>query len=446
MTALKRLYLLCVMSCAICASADAQCAAGDIMWVSETVNADVGLGAGAGRCGTNTVAGAACNSSGSPFGIQAAIDCYVNGVTIRILAGSDNYDSNSNSWNNRFDATKTIICNNCNSGGLIPTRIEGWVDTGTPCTSLQQADCPVTLDFDTGTGDGFACVGGGGPCARWHWEGLRITNAAGDGLDVGSGGGPFSVTHMQFDNNGVKGLEGNAKTYGFSYDVLAFDNGDSGWEDSAVSYGAFIETYDNTNEGLEMAGFMTQVERAISYNDDGTQDAPLGVAGPELNIVLFSTLLGATTNSGWNQSTGQAFGAGSFGVIYQRNTRYGMENYSPAGTGRMSQWTYNLTCLNGSGTYNPASPYFAGIRNGNRDDLDEAFFPSGGPGSVGGNNNLSGATGFAAIDYEWPSGVTDDSFCIGATSASCAKISFCGGSLGGYVQGARRIRSGFSLR
>lgn len=437
----RKLYIMPLALLALgllAAKASAQCVAGDIMWVSETVNADVGLAAGAGRCGTNTVAGAACNSSASPFGVQAAVDCYTRGVTIRILAGANDYGSASNSWNNRFDATKAVICNNCNRGGALPVKIEGWVNTGTQCLDLQQASCPVVMDFSTGTGDGWDCQGGGAPCSGWFWRGLRITEAAGHGIDVGGGTGPMGLANMELDNNGAKGWEGNAKTHGFYYDVYVHDNGTTGWDDSPSQYAAFLEAHDNATAGFDMSGFQTFLERSLSYTDAGTQNAPLTAAGSEQNIVLFSTLLGGSTLSGWAQSGGQSYGAGSFGNIYQRNAAFGMANYSSATQGRMSQWSYNMTCLNTSGTYSPAAPYFAGIENGNRDDLDEAFF-------TGGPNNYE-ATGFAPITYEWPGGVTSDDFCIGAASPTCAKVSFCGGSLGGFVGGARRIRKGFTLR
>ena len=58
---------------------EAQCAPGDIIWISSAVNANVGTGVGGGgtgsQCALRTVGGAVYNSTISPFGLQAGFDC-----------------------------------------------------------------------------------------------------------------------------------------------------------------------------------------------------------------------------------------------------------------------------------------------------------------------------------------------------------------------------------
>lgn len=423
------LAVLLLLSSALPAAA--QCVAGDILWVAETVNADVGLAAGAGRCATDTVAGAACNSTGSPFGIQAALDCAVLGVTIRVLAGANNYDSGSTSWNNRFDATKELRVPNTGAA-TNPVRLEGWVDTGTQCNTLQDTDCPVVLDFATGTNDGITVIdslSGRG----WFYQGLRITNAAVDGVDMANAN-PFGAAEMEVDNNGGEGFDCSPCSHNFFFNIYAHDNGVEGMSSGVDSAVNFFEGHDNV-DGFSLSGIQTSLERALLYDNS---DQGLFLSSPEQSQLLFTTIVDSA-DDGYGQSTGPAIFAGSFANIYQNNGGFGMDNYTNITTGRMTAWTFNLTCGNTLGTYDPIAPGEAEILLGNVDGVDEAFFT--------GPPNTYTAVGFDELSMLMPRGTSDFEFCQGCCNQSCNKASSCGGPTpGGFMQGARRLRLGRSLR
>lgn len=154
---------------------DVTCNSGDIAWVSAAVNANVGLGSGAGRCLSNTVAGANYNDPSVPFGIQAALDCACSGSQIRVLGNTGDYGSSTASWNNRFDATKEIRSVNTVSNAV---SFAGWADDTTSCEVNNDAvGCPVLLDFAGGTGIGLSIRN-----QPYFVVGLEIANATTTGL------------------------------------------------------------------------------------------------------------------------------------------------------------------------------------------------------------------------------------------------------------------------
>lgn len=176
---------------------DTTCDANDIAWVSATVNADVGLAAGSGRCATNTVVGANYNDPLVPFGVQAALDCACNDSIIAILGDTGDYGSGTASWNNRFDATKSI-----NQTTINPyIRIYGYATSADPCIDDNNAaGCPVTMNFSGNTDRGWELTGNNG-----YMAGILVENAATTG--VYAVGSTHVLAGMVIRNNGGWGVE-----------------------------------------------------------------------------------------------------------------------------------------------------------------------------------------------------------------------------------------------
>lgn len=206
------------------AAQDTTCNDGDIAWVSSAVNADVGLASGAGRCATNTVAGAEYNNISAPWGIQAAFDCLCQGLTIRILGDTGNYGSATNSWNNRFDATKEVV------PGVLAPQVEviGYADSSTSCeVDNTSAGCPVEINFTGGTDDGFEFTQ-----QEYSVFGLRLTGAADDCLVDSAGDNMFAG--MELDNCDGDGL--HVQTFNSHTFVRGYIHaiGDSSTVDAAI--------------------------------------------------------------------------------------------------------------------------------------------------------------------------------------------------------------------
>ncbi len=106
-----------------------------VYWIKATVDADV--------VGT-------ADDFDDPYGLQAGIDALGDNDEARIVCDTtNNYDSNSNSWNNR-DADKGID-HLYDAASTAKTTISGWVDETTKCTDWGQANCPCMLDWSSGT-------------------------------------------------------------------------------------------------------------------------------------------------------------------------------------------------------------------------------------------------------------------------------------------------------
>ena len=391
----------------------AQCAAGDVLWVSEDVDANVGLGGGAaGTCGSRTVSGAACNDSGMPFGIQAAFDCVRPGAEIRILAGNGNYGSTTNSWNNRVDATKTVFPNISGASNNIIT-IRGYVDTGTPCTSHQQTGCLVTLDFTGGTAIGID------PTTSLNhtgWVGLRITGAAGDCMDV-NWSFQGAMYAMELDNCGGIGLD-DTQNNALSF-VYAHDNATQGAEMGSSNRLVFSEFHDNGGAGIS-PNINSSMERMLTY-DNGTS----GVGGGSLQRVniLYATMA-ANGSDGLNPGASDSAHAGGWGLIATANVDDGMENYANLGGGS-TMTMFQCWFAGGNGDQSlvspafPPGPTFAGIRN-TPDEVTVPVFASATDFTVSGINPCS---------FSYPGGTTILTSCAGA-SPSC-------GGVGLFIQAVR---------
>ena len=199
------LCLLALLSTVPAWAQDTTCDNGDIAWVSSGVNANVGTGLGAGRCTTNTVAGAAYNDPSMPWGIQAALDCACNGLEIRVRGDTGDYGSATSSWNNRFDATKEIR-STFNAIEDTPVNIIGYVNAATSCRTIDaDASCPVEMNFGGGTSVGWRLDAAGHAI-----RGLRVHSAASDGVLVTANGDFNALGESEIDANGAWGVNNNS--------------------------------------------------------------------------------------------------------------------------------------------------------------------------------------------------------------------------------------------
>jgi hypothetical protein len=181
----------CLMAAVGAYGQDVTCNSGDIAWVSSAVNADVGLASGAGRCLSNTVAGAAYNDPTMPWGVQAAFDCSCAGLEIAILGNTGDYGSATASWNNRFDTNKDVRIT-INTGSPVPI-VYGAPTVATSCRhDNSAAGCPVLMDFTGGLTDGFTIS------QSVSMSGLRVTGAPDDCIQVA--GTAVGFAGMELDN------------------------------------------------------------------------------------------------------------------------------------------------------------------------------------------------------------------------------------------------------
>ncbi|MCI0559883.1 MAG: hypothetical protein MN733_15440, partial [Nitrososphaera sp.] len=173
---------------------DTTCNAGDIMWVVETVNANIGT-ANAGAACLATVAGAEYNNIATPFGIQGAADCACAGAIIRVITGVGNYGATTASWNNRDAADKQINFDAIAGTTEFPINVEGWINGTTRGLA--------TLQFERATIAG--ALGFNIQQPRYVLRDIRITQTDTSGIDLGNGTEQtfFSV---EVDNNGSGAL------------------------------------------------------------------------------------------------------------------------------------------------------------------------------------------------------------------------------------------------
>lgn len=180
---------------AIAPAQDTTCNPGDIAWVKETVEADVGHTTGA--------TGAEYNNFAAPFGIQRVYDQSCAGLDVRFLCGADDYDSTTPSWTNRDTNEVINIDTVANPGTGSPIRTTGYANETTPAT----AAIPCGLNFATGASHGFNVAR-----QRHSFRFLRVYNAAADGFSIaGSGdGSQMTLYGVTLDNNGSDGVEQSA--------------------------------------------------------------------------------------------------------------------------------------------------------------------------------------------------------------------------------------------
>lgn len=361
----------------VCAPAtNAQCTSSSVLWVSELVNANVGLNAGGGRCTSATVAGAAYDDPAQPFGIQAAFDCACAGAEIRILAGAGNYSSTTASWNNRFDATKQVnvqsVGQSANRGaGLL---VQGYVDVSTPCLTNAQTNCPVVMDFTGGTSGGIFFNGGGVIDGNFFW-GLAVTGAQNSGIALNSSrglifasagydngqqgvqaSGNVTVADLHTYDNGTDGMLIN----GFAFILETHGNGTTGsgagYINNAAGIGAGdrIISYENADDGLAVVSGASTVQLHYSSVNNGGSGFG-GAIGNKFNSGLMSSV--AVDNSNWagvDYVTTSGY-MSLFACLVSTNN--GLGNYSPANTPREAG--VNYTIENSAGVSYPAAPDFS---------------------------------------------------------------------------------------
>ncbi len=262
---MKRLLLaLLLLFACVCQAQDLTCNSGDIAYVSATEDANVGLGAV--PCGA-TVAGAEYNNISAPFGIQGVFDCQCPGLDIRILEDATNeYGSASTSWTSR-DADKGIDIDNSSGTAADPIIVRGFSDATT--------EALVTLDFNTGTGEGFFINEN-----FFVIKNLRIINANLDG----------------WQNDGLGGI--------VWVECVSEGNGESGWEKTHSQPVQLIRTNatGNTSHGYFFTG-----PRATFYQTEATNNGGSGYRANGDEYYWFqSTAIGNTLN-GWFLNAGQYF-------------------------------------------------------------------------------------------------------------------------------------------
>jgi hypothetical protein len=392
------------------AGAWAQCAEGDVLWVSEAVNANVGTAAGGGRtfarCATSTVAGAGYNNPAMPFGAQAALDCGCPGATIRYLAGAGNYGSSTASWNDRIDATKVLIIQGSGVSDAGMLRIEGWVNTTTQCTSFQQAGCPIDLDFAGGSSHGFSATGS--IQLYTSMMGIHVQNAAQNCINTGSAN-PAALAVVEMSGCGAfgvtQGTNDSANLYLYAHNNL------NGANIRGVSM--MMETHDNAQGGVQ-AGSADGLwlERALAYDNGTSGYSPASQADTGLFVTM-------TRNggAGLGGGVGSKTFNGYMNLLSQDNVRFGLESY---GT-ELGIWGCLFVAANGLGTFdNPTVPRTTQTNVPNNDTSIATF---------AGPLNFE-ASGLNKCLYGWPGSTTVMRSCPGA-------VPVCEGGAGIFIQTVR---------
>lgn len=337
----------------------AQCSAGDILWTSDAVNANVGTAAGGGttdaRCATSTVAGAAYNDPTMPFGIQGAMDCACQGATVRILHGANSYDSSSASWNNRFNAAKEVVYNFTPGGSSNYNaifRIEGWADTSTRCEDFGTTNCPVEMDFSGGSGEGVR------PATNLFSvliQGLWVHDAASNCIvtwAISVGG----IIASRANDCGGFGLH-TLGAWSPGVNLYAHDNDDVGMVLNTLGY--IGEAHGNGGTG--MRGEPTTnapMSRMLSYNNDASQSGFTNFSGRHM-LSYWHTLYG--NENGWSGSTGTKEASGIANIVSVNNTVDGIQDYNPN-----SKALFSCIAAYGNGTLdidpNPSNLKYIGLR------------------------------------------------------------------------------------
>jgi len=326
----------------------AQCAAGDILWVKETVAAD-------------TVG--AFNTFGSPFGIQQAFREVCPEAEIRIVKGTANYDSTTASWTNRDDqpTDPTIYVDTVDATVGTYIRVVGYLDATTPCAlsaGAPLAGCPVTLDFSKSLVSAINTAGirisnAGGDYYAWSW--IRVTNNVGPGWEIQMGKGEGNIFYRcQADLNGKQSDASSG----------------AGWYvNGGGSYLRWIasQANDNWGAGFHIAATNGAVLFSKSFNNQISIFDPTGSG-----IVFSGGVSGvAIGNTVWNN---EAWGivANQGGLIIGNTSRLNVVGGSVAGTGLSSGVTnlapiamFNVLGGNQVGLSTGGGPNWLGAAIGN---------------------------------------------------------------------------------
>lgn len=336
---------------------DLTCNSGDIAWVSSNVDANVGLAAGSGRCATSTVAGAAYNDISTPWGIQAVFDCACSGLIIRVLGNTGDYGAATNSWNNRFDATKAVRPQSISVA--VPPKVIGYADASTSCeNSNAPTGCPVMLDFAGGSSNGFTVAG------QYGFWGVGVENANNDCFNSTSDN--VTVAGGTFTGCGDDGVEMGGTTVTWLVRSWVHNNGNSAGDagvrltGSRGKYVEFNTIENNADIGIAMAGQQQFALHNIIYSNSGD-----GVQFTNrANTVGFNTIRdnggdgidSTTTTNSYAQTVWFNLITGSGG--------WGINQLS--GTNTSNRFlAYNVLGGNTSGDINTASLRPVGVTYGN---------------------------------------------------------------------------------
>jgi hypothetical protein len=255
-----------------------------IYWVKETVNADA----------VGTV-----DTYGDPYGIQKAFDLVSAGDEVRIVAGTNNYNSASTSWNNRDAANKTINVDGTSGTVTSPIKVSGYTDETT--------EGEATLDFDS------AVITGGRGIYQirdyYIWKNIRITDCDTDGWYIFGSSTPFYL--CRGDNNGGIGID--TVSSGVRLIACQFDNnGGDGVDTSGRLY--YCEVYNNVGDGQGGSADDTVTVETIfdgnggygARHDDSTdyisctfEDNADGALGGSTVAALIFIDCGFTNNTGY---------------------------------------------------------------------------------------------------------------------------------------------------
>lgn len=389
---MKRLLLLLMISTSLWAQ-DTTCNSGDIMWVSSAVNADVGLGAGAGRCLANTVAGANFNDSAVPFGVQGAMDCLCAGVEIRILGDTGDYGSGTSSWNNRFAASK-VITHTINSGTPYPV-LRGFPTTATNCDDITNAGCPVDMNFTGGSGDGWDLQ------QRIDFTGIRVFDASNDCFVVT--GTEVTIAQSEADSCGNIGINGNGGLGDVSFiRNYVHDTVDQGIRanaaDTVIQWNEIVDT---GQEGIEVANSNYHVNHNIV---NGTTVGDCITIRARGAIITWNTLRNCAGDGiGIGLGGNRDYTSVAFNVIAD-NGGWGVDAINQAG--RMSNvFLNNLFDGNTSGTFNTANITSASTNLLHGNAASTITFASATDSSI---------TAGGTMTFTWPRGLTTVTLKLGA--------------------------------
>lgn len=348
---------------------DVTCDPGDIAWVKETVNADVGHSTGA--------TGGEYNNFAAPFGIQRVFDQACAGLDIRILAGVDNYGSASASWGSRDGGSGGQINIDTVDGTLaLPISVTGYIDETTV---------------------GFATL---------DWTGIDFTSGF---LLSSAQFYVFQYIHLKNSNNAVWSINSTSDTNIFYRCVgegstgLAADR--VGFTSDSTSGNVFIEVRatGNAGGGMILAGGSRVYESEIDNNGNaGSSAGAVRSAGGgnifERNIIRdnngagFAATTGATTFR-HNTSTGNGSHGGHFTAASVAHLVEGNIFHANGGDGLL-------------GT--AANVFFATLRNNNYS------------GNTGADKNVT----VAQLDLDDPADTTDPGFSAPSLQPASGTVDF----------------------
>ena len=268
----------------------------DIFWVVETELAD--------NVGT-------VNTFADPYGIQQAFAAVTTTDEIRIVKGANDYDSTTNSWTNRTDATKDINSIPTFTGGAY-ALVSCWTDE----TTQNNGVGACLFNFNTGTGFGFHVIDSG-----YFFRNIGTTNTTTAGITLvgndnfcyrcSADNGTFGIRLENARNHCVDCLAHTNSTSGFfsanqglCYRCEAYGNTDGVILDVAAAI-AGVLTYGNTSDGIVLPDGGNFAAQVTTY-DNGVD----GVSGTGDWMVLLDAL--STDNTVYNL---RAFSGSSFWIV-----------------------------------------------------------------------------------------------------------------------------------